>query len=106
LSATEAGGENFDSIIQFDTRDGNATIQGRVYNAAEGRPANLEELDAVGKYLLNTHLNVSNEPITPDGWLGFCRDLDKDMILDPTIPDGIYIAPLGYELDKMGNWFP
>ncbi len=90
LSATEAGGENFDSIIQFDTRDGNATIQGRVYNAAEGRPANLEELDAVGKYLLNMHLNVSLEPITPYDFLGFCEGLDKDV----NMPEGIYILPM------------
>ena len=71
LSATESGGESFDSMIWFDTRDGLATIQGRVYNNSEGRPATIEELDAVGKYLLNTHLNVSYEPITQAGWLDF-----------------------------------
>ena len=90
LTATEAGGENFDSIIQFDTRDGNATIQGRVYNSTAGRPATLEELDAVGKYLLNTHLNVSVAPITPEDWLGFCEGLNKDA----NIPEGIYILPM------------
>lgn len=90
LSATESGGENFDSMIWFDTRDGNATIQGRVYNNEAGRPATIEELDAVGKYLLNTHLNVSNEPIVPENWLDFCSGLDKDI----NMPEGIYILPI------------
>ncbi|DBA35206.1 TPA_asm: hypothetical protein vir525_00064 [Caudoviricetes sp. vir525] len=89
LTATEAGGESFDSMIWFDTRDGLATIQGRVYNNSEGRPATIEELDAVGKYLLNTHLNVSYEPITQAGWLDFCNGLDKDV----NMPEGIYILP-------------
>ena len=93
LSATESGGENIDSMIWFDTRDGLATIQGRVYNNTEGRPATIEELDAVGKYLLNTHLNVSKEPIVPESWLGSCEELNRDMILDPTVPDGLYILP-------------
>ncbi len=56
LSATESGGENFDSVIEFDTRDGNATISGRVYNSTAGRPATMQELDAVGKFLLKHHL--------------------------------------------------
>ena len=90
LTATESGGESFDSMIWFDTRDGLATIQGRVYNNSEGRPATIEELDAVGKYLLNTHLNVSNEPITQAGWLEFCGELDQDV----NMPEGIYILPV------------
>lgn len=89
LTATEAGGQNFDSVIEFDTRSGNATIKGRVYNSTAGRPATMEELDAVGKYLLNTHLNVSLKPITPEDWLGFCQALDQDV----NMPDGIYILP-------------
>jgi hypothetical protein len=94
LSATESGGESLDSMIWFDTRDGLATIQGRIYNNSNGRPATIEELDAVGKYLLNTHLNVSYEPMTPEGWLNFCEGLDRDMILDPSVPEGIYIVPV------------
>ena len=90
LTATEAGGESFDSMIWFDTRDGLATIQGRVYNSVDGRPATIEELDAVGKYLLNTHLNVSNKPITQAGWLEFCGELDRDV----NMPEGIYILPV------------
>jgi hypothetical protein len=97
LTANEAGGENFDSVIEFDTLNGNATIRGRVYNSKEGRPATIEELDAVGRYLLNHHLNVSSIPITPDSWLDFCSLLNHDV---PEMPDGIYIAPLGYDLVK------
>jgi len=90
LTATEAGGQSFDSMIWFDTRDGLATIQGRVYNSENGRPATIEELDAVGKYLLNTHLNVSNKPIVQESWLNFCEGLDQDV----NMPDGIYILPV------------
>jgi hypothetical protein len=77
-------------MIWFDTRDGLATIQGRVYNSENGRPATIEELDAVGKYLLNTHLNVSNKPIVQESWLNFCEGLDQDV----NMPDGIYILPV------------
>jgi hypothetical protein len=101
LSATEAKTPSFDSVIEFDTRDGNATISGRVYNRTAGRPATLQELDAVGKFLLNHHLNVSEPEITPDNWLGFCDSLNR--LIDPAIAPGIYIAPVGYELDESGN---
>jgi hypothetical protein len=101
LTGNEAGGENFDSVIEFDVLSGNATIRGRVYNQTAGRPATSEELDAVGKYLLQTHLNVSTTPITPENWLDFCQMLDH--LIDPTIAPGVYIAPEGYELDGTGN---
>jgi len=39
---------------------------------------------------LNTHLNVSVAPITPEDWLGFCEGLNKDA----NIPEGIYILPM------------
>lgn len=92
LSANEAGGENFDSQINFDTLDGSAVIRGRVYNSSAGRPATTEELDAVGAFVFSHHLNVSTT-FTPDNWLGSCADLDKDMILNPATK-GIWIAPL------------
>lgn len=101
LTGNEAGGENFDSVIEFDVLSGNATIRGRVYNQTAGRPATTEELDAVGKYLLQTHLNVSTAPITPENWLGFCDSLNR--LIDPAIAPGVYIAPEGYELDDTGN---
>jgi hypothetical protein len=101
LTGNEAGGENFDSVIEFDVLSGNATIRGRVYNQTAGRPATTEELDAVGKYLLQTHLNVSTTLITPENWLDFCRMLDH--LIDPAIAPGVYIAPEGYELDGTGN---
>jgi hypothetical protein len=101
LTGNEAGGENFDSVIEFDVLSGNATIRGRVYNQTAGRPATTEELDAVGKYLLQTHLNVSTTPITPTGWLDFCAGLNR--LIDPSIAPGVYIAPEGYELDSAGN---
>jgi hypothetical protein len=101
LTGNEAGGENFDSVIEFDVLSGNATIRGRVYNQTAGRPATTEELDAVGRYLLQTHLNVSSTLITPAGWLDFCAGLNR--LIDPAVAPGIYIAPEGYELDDTGN---
>ena len=93
MSATEAGDESLDSMFWLDTRDGLATIRGRVYNYDGRRPATIEEIDQVGRYLLNSHLNVSKEPIVPESWLGSCEELNRDMILDPTVPDGLYILP-------------
>lgn len=90
---TESGNEQFDSVIKFDTRDGNATISGRIYNSVEGRPATLEEANLVGQFLIEEHLNVSRPAITPDNWLGFCDSINSDMILDKNIPDGIYLLP-------------
>ena len=28
------------------------------------------------------------------------------MILDPSVPDGVYIAPIGYEMDENGKLVP
>jgi hypothetical protein len=93
LAATEAGDTSFDSVVEFDTRDGNATISGRAYNSTAGRPATMQELDAVGKFILRHHLNVSQPAMVPENWLPSCSELDKDMILDPSTR-GIYVAPL------------
>jgi hypothetical protein len=93
LDGTEATNPKFDSVIEFDTRDGNAVISGRVYNQTAGRPATMQELDLVGKYILRHHLNVSLPAITPENWLPSCSEYDKDLIKDPTAP-GLYIAPL------------
>lgn len=102
----ESGEQDLDSSISFDTRDGNATITGNVWNSTSGRPATMEELAMVGQFALTHHLNISLEEITPDNWLGFCSELDRDMILDKTIKTGVYIAPAGYELDESDRLVP
>lgn len=86
------GAESLDSLVLMDSRSGNATFQGRIYNSQSGRPVTTEESDAVGKFLIRSYLNVSQPIKTPENWLDFCGMLDKDMILDQTAK-GVYIAP-------------
>jgi hypothetical protein len=94
----EDGSENIDSLILMDSRAGNATFQGRVYASEDGKPITKEEMDSVGRFMIRSYLNISKPILTPEGWLNFCETLDKDMILDKSVPDGFYISPPGYKL--------
>lgn len=101
LTIGEDGAESIDSLILMDSRSGNATFQGRIYGSEGGKPVTAEEMDAVGKFLIRSYLNIT-EPLTgPDNWLGFCESLNK--IIDPAVAPGIYVAPPGYVLDETGN---
>ena len=101
VKETAAGDDSLVSTIMFDTRDGSAQITGRIINSTDnGRPATFEEVDLVGKFLIESQLNISKPAITPENWLGSCAELNHDMILDEDVPDGIYILPEGYELNK------
>jgi hypothetical protein len=91
------GAESLDSLILMDSRSGNATFQGRIYNSQSGRPVTAEEMDAVGKFVIRSYLNVSQPIIGPDNWLGFCQSLDRDNILAQE--GGFYVVPAGYKLD-------
>lgn len=92
------GGESLDSLVLMDSRTGNATFQGRIYNSQSGRPVTAEETDAVGKFLIRSYLNVSQPITTPEGWLDFCGMLDRDNILAQE--GGVYVIPSGYRLDE------
>ncbi len=89
----QRGAESIDSLFLMDSRKGNATFQGRIINGETGRPVNEAEADAVGKFFVRSYLNISKPPTTTEGWLDFCESLDRDMILDKTVPTGVYIAP-------------
>lgn len=109
VTATEydtGPGGTLESTINMDSRNGEATFQGRVYNAVEGRPATIEELDAVGQFVLRSYLNISYVPEGPEDWLGFCAATNRDMILDTSVPTGIYIAPPGYYVGEDGQLRP
>ncbi|MCK9569617.1 hypothetical protein M0R72_11810 [Candidatus Pacearchaeota archaeon] len=89
LTVNDDGAENLDSLILMD---GNATFQGRIHNGQSGKPLAEEELDAVGKFVLRSYLNISEEIETPDNWLGFCDSLNRDMILADEV-GAIYVLP-------------
>jgi hypothetical protein len=97
LTLGEDGAESLDSLILMDSRNGNATFQGRIYNSQSGRPVTAEEMDAVGRFVIRSYLNVSQPIVGPDNWLGFCESLDRDNIL--AHEGGFYVIPPGYKLD-------
>jgi hypothetical protein len=70
LTIGDDGAESLDSLILMD---GNATFRGRIYSTDKGRPLTAEEMDAVGKLMIRSYLNIT-QPITmPEGWLDFCN---------------------------------
>jgi hypothetical protein len=101
LTLGEDGAESLDSLILMDSRNGNATFQGRIYSSEDGKPVTAEESDAVGRFMIRSYLNITQPLTTPQSWLDFCSSLDK--LIDPKIAEGIYIAPPGYILDETGN---
>ncbi len=101
LTIGEDGSESLDSLILMDSRNGNATFQGRIYGSEGGKPVTAEEMDAVGKFLMRSYLNITEPLVGPDNWLGFCESLNR--LIDPAVAPGIYVAPDGYELDPTGN---
>ncbi len=86
-------GEEMVSQISMDTTFGNGTIQGRVWtqDGDINRPATKEELDAVGKFMVNHYLELSEPPETYDDWLSFCASVDRDVI---AAYPGVYIEPV------------
>jgi hypothetical protein len=79
VSATEAEGETFESLINMDSSRGNATIRGRVQTAdGQGRPMTIEELDAVGQFILTQYLQITEPPATNEDWLGFCKGVEEE----------------------------
>lgn len=104
VTGTPSPGQNFDSLVQMDSRSGKAIFSGRVYNSKAGRPATIGELDLVGKFLLSEHLNVSTGQPENNDPLAFCYQLDKDMILSKDgALEGLYVAPVGYKLNENGK---
>jgi hypothetical protein len=86
-------GEEMVSTINLDTTFGNGTIQGRVWtrDGEVNRPATKEELDAVGKFLITSYLELSAPPETYEDWLSFCSTVDRD---DISAYPGVYVEPV------------
>lgn len=101
LTLGEDGAESLDSLILMDSRQGNATFQGRIYSSENGKPVTAEESDAVGRFMIRSYLNITEPITTPAGWLDFCASLDN--LIDPKIAKNVYVAPPGYVLDETGN---
>jgi len=70
------GSEEFESSLTIEAE--NATIQLRVVDWKTGKPVSLEELDLVGKIVLDQLVKLS-EPI--EDVKGFCESLDRDEII-------------------------
>jgi hypothetical protein len=101
LTIGEDGATSLDSLILVDSRQGNATFQGRIYSSENGKPVTVEEADAVGRFMVRSYLNITEPLAGVDNWLGFCESLNR--LIDPAIAPGIYVAPPGYDLDSTGN---
>jgi hypothetical protein len=86
----QTGTPSLDSLILMD---GNATFQGRIINGQSGKPVNEAELEALGKFVIRSYLNITEKPKTPEDWLSFCAGLDDDT------PNGLLIVPAGYHVD-------
>lgn len=105
--------EEFESTIEVDTLDGNATMRFDVvqwqgagepvpvydeetgnfshYDGGEsfGKPVSISDLDMVGSFLVNQFVALK-EPIPPDGdWLGFCKKVEGQ----DEFPDGFKVVP-------------
>lgn len=89
VTISEQGETSFDSQITLNSMDGSAKFQGRVLNSSDGRPASMEELDAVGQFLIKSHVNVSLAVENPKG---FCESLDRDNIISNE-PGALIVLP-------------
>ena len=90
METSAEGNKNYDAHIKVDTRDGSAKIEGRVYNYISGKPATEMEVSLVGSFIFDHQLNISQEPYTPENWLGSCESMNRDVFVDEL---GIYILP-------------
>jgi len=80
------GAQSLDSLILMDSRAGNATFQGRIYNGRSGKPVAEEEMDAIGKFVVRSYLNITEPIKTSQDWLQFCNMLD--------LPDDAQLQPV------------
>jgi len=92
--STELSNED---IIVMDSSRGNATFRGKMLHEDT---LSESETTAIGQFVIEQVLNQKkdvNFNLTLDP-LGFCAGLDRDMILDQSIPDGTYVVPEGYAI--------
>lgn len=90
-----------ESTVTINVGDGIAKLDLRVMRKSDHGPATIEEVQAYGNFTMRSYYNLSAEEqkaaVNQDP-LAFCFALDQDNILDDTVPDAIYIAPVGYKM--------
>lgn len=86
------GSEEFESSLKIEAD--NVTIEIDVIDWNTGKPVTLEEIDRIGKYVVDQIVRLS-EPIVDVK--GFCESLDRDVILSEE--NGIYVVPKGYTVN-------
>jgi len=84
----ETGTQSLDSLILMD---GNATFHGRIINGQTGRPVNEAEMDAVGKFVIRSYLNVTEKPRTYEDWLQLCNTFSDAL---PASVGSVRLVPL------------
>lgn len=96
-----------DTVFAMDSRNGNATFEGKVINT-RGQKHALTEKDtlAIGKFVINEELSITDPQELPEDPLAFCESLNRDVITDKTVPTGVYFAPIGYTVDENGMLIP
>ena len=99
ISVSENGDVSFDSVTSAE--EGNYTFRAKFYDISDGamRPTSGETVIGYGNLSVWRHINKTDIKTSED-WLKLCADLNKDMILDPTVPSGTYIVPDGYYVNK------
>lgn len=101
IETDEEGGKSFDMTFAFEGK--NLSYHGLFYNVGQnGRPAEGERISGVGNWSIWRHYNKTTVPVTAEDWLGFCAGLNRDVILDPTVSNGVYFAPEGWYVDENG----
>jgi hypothetical protein len=119
ITLNEADGtEEFVSTLLLDTMQGNATIsidvirwEGAAYGGVSqndtnetklgetvGKPVTLEELDYVGKFVIEQVVELKEPLKEPGDWLGLCASLDDKL------PDGYIVRPSGMRWQNGTTW--
>lgn len=97
ITVGDDGTVSFDLVTEATGED--ISFHATFYDiASNGKPTSGERLSGVGNWTIWRHINKT-EITTSEDWLKFCIELNRDMILDSTVPDGVYIIPEGYYLN-------
>ncbi|HOV82038.1 MAG TPA: hypothetical protein PLQ01_05085 [Methanothrix sp.] len=100
IDYTDDGTSNFD--MTFQVEGAQKSWRGKFY-ATDGspRPTTEETIRGFGNMSIWRHYNVSIAPETPEDWLGFCAELNRDVHLSGE-PGAVYVAPPGWTPDENG----
>ena len=96
----ETGVPETDSLIIMQ---GSGRFESQLINGWTGRPVTESETVLIGNATIRSLFNASipDKEISEADWLSFCEATYKTAMLDRE-GNGIYIQPLGYDLDEKG----